>query len=127
MSSKNYPINIVTRFVGFVCNQARALIGNTRGGVILYISVLLPVLIGGALLAIDASRLQSLQTDLQKAADGMALAAAAELNLEADAIVRADRAVANLLKNPQKFGTTPAIITAADVNTRYLKSPCVPL
>src|SRR5438045_9215574 len=64
-----------------------------RGGTVaIYVTILLPFLIGGALLTVDAGRLYSIQTFLQAAADARAIAAAAELDLDPDAIIRADRA-----------------------------------
>jgi Flp pilus assembly protein TadG len=76
-----------------------------RGGsVAVYVTILLPFLIGGALLTVDAGRLHSLQTFLQAGADALALAGAAELDGHPDAITRADNAIANLVTNKMRLG-----------------------
>lgn len=69
-----------------------------------WVAVTVPVLLGLGVLAIDVSRLYSLQTQLQNAADAAALAAAAELDGRASAITRAETALANLAENEQIFG-----------------------
>jgi hypothetical protein len=61
-------------------------------------------LIGFAVLAIDGSRLMNLNSTLQHAADGLALAAAGELDRKPDACDRAVRALENLVENNQMFG-----------------------
>lgn len=57
-----------------------------RGTVLIYVSIMLPLLIGGALLAVDASKFFNLQTQLQKGADSLALTGAAELDAKPTAI-----------------------------------------
>ena len=84
---------------GFVSDRrnAGAVLGaalrDERGAVAVYIGVITAVLIGFAGLAIDLSRLGTLQTQLQNAADQSALAGAAELDGNDDPVVRAGRAV----------------------------------
>src|SRR5919198_1298212 len=100
---------------------ASKIIEDERGAVLIYVTLMLPVLIGTALLAIDASRLYNLATTLQKGADALALAGAAELDGRPDAITRANAAIANLVANQHKFASTsPATITTSSV--RYLQS-----
>jgi len=60
-----------------------------------YVAVMLPVLVGFALLALDGSRRMSLQTQMQAAADSLALAGARELNKRPGAESRAISAMAN--------------------------------
>ena len=60
-----------------------------------YVAVMLPVLVGFALLALDGSRRMSLQTQMQAAADSLALAGARELNKQTGAESRAISAMAN--------------------------------
>jgi len=60
-----------------------------------YVAVMLPVLVGFAMLALDGSRRMSLQTQMQAAADSLALAGARELNKQAGAEARAISAMAN--------------------------------
>ena len=92
------------------------------GTVAVYVTVLLPFLIGGAILTVDAGRLYSLQTSLQAGADAFALAGAAELDGQSqpngdDSITRANRAISNLVTNKTRLGTaglasiTPDTIT----------------
>jgi Putative Flp pilus-assembly TadE/G-like len=54
-----------------------------------YVAVMLPVLVGFGLLALDGARRMSLQTQMQAAADSLALAGARELNKQAGAESRA--------------------------------------
>ncbi len=60
-----------------------------------YVAVMLPVLVGFAFLALDGSRRMSLQTQMQAAADSLALAGARELNKQTGAESRAISAMAN--------------------------------
>jgi Flp pilus assembly protein TadG len=75
--------------------RGASLWGDTDGLIAPYVAVMLPVLVGFALLALDASRRMSLQTQMQAAADSLALAGARELNKEAGAESRAILAMAN--------------------------------
>ena len=70
-----------------LARRASALWRDTNGLMAPYVAVMLPVLVGFALLALDASRRMSLQTQMQAAADSLALAGARELNKEAGAEV----------------------------------------
>jgi hypothetical protein len=77
-----------------------------QSGIILpYVTVLLVVIIGVAVLAIDGARFMSLQTQLQNGADALALAGAAELDRLPDAETRAVDAMQRLLANSTLFGT----------------------
>lgn len=78
--------------------------GDRDGSALLYTTLSLPVLIGFALLAIDGSRLMNLNSSLQNAADGLALAAAGELNHKDDSLERAKLAIQELIQNDQRFG-----------------------
>jgi Putative Flp pilus-assembly TadE/G-like len=60
-----------------------------------YVAVMLPLLVGFALLALDGSRRMGLQTQMQAAADSLALAGARELNKRPGAEARAISAMAN--------------------------------
>ena len=75
--------------------RALALWRDTDGLMVPYVAVMLPVLVGFALLALDASRRMSLQTQMQAAADSLALAGARELNKQPGAEARAISAMAN--------------------------------
>src|SRR5437016_1216859 len=76
------------------------------GNALVFVAIMLPVLVGFALLAIDMSRANSLHNDMQSGADAFALAAAAELDGNSDAITRANNAIANLLTDPAKGNKT---------------------
>ena len=95
------------RMLGF----GRRLARDESGAALIYVSIALTVFMGFAALVIDGSRLFTLDTELQSAADAIALAGAAELDGEADAQTRADAAMANLVQNSQTFGTGAAAIT----------------
>lgn len=73
---------------------------NDRDGAILpYVAIMLVAIFGLSALAIDASRLMTVQTQLQDAADALALAGAAELDRRPDSIIRADAAIHDLVVN----------------------------
>jgi Flp pilus assembly protein TadG len=78
-----------------------------QDGIILpYVTVMLVVIIGVAVLAIDGARLMSLQTQLQSGADALALTGAAELDRLPDAEMRAREAMTKLIANSTLFGTS---------------------
>ncbi len=98
---------------------------DQRGIALILVSVMLPAIIGLSVLAIDMSRANNLQNDLQKGADGLALAAAAELDGKSDSITRADRALTQLVSNHYFFSGTGGgdqTLQAAGVTRRYLRS-----
>src|SRR5262249_4573179 len=67
--------------------------------------MMLVVIVGLSVLALDGARLMSLQTQLQNAADALALAGAAELDRLQDAETRARTAIERLLTNSTLFGS----------------------
>jgi Flp pilus assembly protein TadG len=73
---------------------------DVDGVVLPYVVMTLAVVIGVAALALDGSRLMSVQSQLQNGADALALAGAAELDRRPDSIIRAEAAIRNLLNNP---------------------------
>lgn len=80
--------------------RARNLWRDQDGAIIPYLAMMLAVIIGLSALALDGSRLMSLQTQLQNGADALALAGAAELDRRPDSIIRAEAAIRNLIANP---------------------------
>ena len=71
-----------------------------ESGVILpYVAMLLFVIIGFSLLALDGGRALSLQTQAQNAADALALAGGAELNRAPGSRAKATLAINNLVQN----------------------------
>lgn len=76
---------------------------DQRGIAMILVAIMLPVLIGFAVLALDMSRANGLHNDLQKGVDALALAGAAELDGNSDAWTRAERALGNLVSNNTIF------------------------
>jgi Flp pilus assembly protein TadG len=85
---------------------------DTSGIILPYVTVMLVVIIGVALLALDGARYMSLQTQLQNGADALAIAGAAELDRLPSAETRAVNAINTLVTNSSVFGT------GADRNVR---------
>ena len=73
------------------------------GGFAIWTGLALPAMFAGAAFSVDASRLYSMDHDLQAGADALARAGAAELDRRDDSLVRATRAVQRLVRNDQKF------------------------
>jgi Flp pilus assembly protein TadG len=94
---------------------------DQRGIAMILVAIMLPVLVGFAILAIDMSRANGLHADLQKGIDAIAIAAAAELDGRADSITRANHAVATLVANDTLFSTAGShTIVPADFTVTYL-------
>jgi hypothetical protein len=89
----------------------RRLARDERGATLIYVSLALTVFMGFAALVIDGSRLYTLDTEMQSAADALALAGAAELDGAPGAIDRATNAVDNLVQNYETFGDSATAIT----------------
>ena len=68
---------------------------DTSGLMLPYVTPMLTALVGFGLLALDGARFMSLQTQMQAAADALALAGARELNQQSGAQTRAINAMAN--------------------------------
>ena len=85
--------------------SARAFWNDTSGVILPYVTVMLVVIVGLSVLALDGARLMSLQTQLQNGADALALAGAAELDRLPDAETRARTAIQRLLTNSTLFGS----------------------
>ncbi|MDI9848849.1 pilus assembly protein TadG-related protein [Rhodoblastus sp. 17X3] len=76
---------------------AKTFYGDESGVVLPLVGIMMVALIGLSALALDMPRYFDLQTQLQKAADACALAAAAELDGRSDAITRAQNAITTLV------------------------------
>lgn len=106
-----------------VLGFARRLARDESGAALIYVSIALTVFMGFAALVIDGSRLFTLDTELQSAADSIALAGAAELDGGADAQDRAILAMNNLVQNADTFGNDPdAIAGATEYTARFLSA-----
>src|SRR6266576_323324 len=88
-----------------LANLARSFCADTQGLILPYVTMMLIVIVGVSVLALDGARFMSLQTQIQNGADALALAGAAELDRMPDAEVRAINAVNRLLTNSTLFGT----------------------
>ena len=88
---------------------------DQSGMAFIYVTAMLPVIIGFALLAIDASRVYVLNSSLQHGADAIALAMAAELDHTSDTKTRAERAANNLVSNPATFTSTFSTVNGGTV------------
>lgn len=104
----------------------RVLKGSLRadqsGMALIYVTAALPIIIGFALLAIDASRVYILNSSLQHGADAIALAMAAELDRASDPTTRAVRAKDNLVSNQATFTDSFSAVDGANVTYRFLKA-----
>ncbi len=78
---------------------------DVRGTVAVYVAICAPILLGIGALTIDLSRLMTVNTQLQSAADAAALAGARELNRFAGAMDRARAVAADAVANRQTFAT----------------------
>ncbi|HEV2557618.1 MAG TPA: TadE/TadG family type IV pilus assembly protein [Microvirga sp.] len=112
--------------IGSGWTRARHVFANfrrdERGVIAIMTALMMPVLIGFGVLAIDAGRHFNLQTSLQGGADALALAAAAELDGRSDAIERANRAIDNaVVGNNQRFGEGASAINRSNVSVRFLR------
>src|SRR5436309_15449491 len=101
---RKFPLFLTANLYERPCRYARAFWRDTSGVILPYVTVLLVVLVGFSVLALDGARYMSLQTQLQNGADALALAGAAELDRLPDSETRAVNAVNNLLANRPLFG-----------------------
>jgi Flp pilus assembly protein TadG len=79
---------------------AREIWVDRRGVILPYVAIMLGVIIGLSALALDGSRIMTVQSQMQSAADALALAGAAELDRRPDSITRAQAAIHDLVANP---------------------------
>src|SRR5499433_3615868 len=88
-----------------ITRSIKAFWGDTDGVILPYVTVMLVVIVGVSVLALDGSRYMSLQTQLQNGADALALAGAAELDRTPTAIQRATHAINRLIANSSLLGS----------------------
>src|SRR6185437_4608936 len=94
---------------------------DENGNVLVFVSIMIPVLVGFSVLTVDLARVNSLHNDVQSGLDAMALAAAAELDGKTDARARAARAIQNLLANQTNFSKDgQQTLGPSDVTVSYL-------
>lgn len=96
---------------------------DQSGLALIYVTVLLPIIIGFALLAVDVGRYMTLNSSLQHGADALALAGAAELDGSPSAITRSESAMQRFItQNTALFTSSAATVGWADVTTCYLSA-----
>jgi Flp pilus assembly protein TadG len=78
------------------------------GAVAVIWAMMLVVFFGFIAMIFDIGRVAVTQSELQSFADHVAVAAAGELNGEADSLIRAQRAVDELIADTQTFGAARA-------------------
>jgi hypothetical protein len=88
-----------------IAQSIKAFWGDTDGVILPYVTVMLVVIVGVSVLALDGSRYMSLQTQLQNGADALALAGGAELDRTPTAIARATHAINRLITNSSLLGS----------------------
>src|SRR5262245_20112955 len=102
---------------------AGAFWNDTTGVILPYVTIMLFVIVGLSMLALDGARLMSLQTQLQNGADALALAGAAELDRLPDAETRARTAIERLLTNSTLFGPQASRTIAVSKIQFYSRLP----
>ncbi len=91
------------------------------GTILIFVALCLAMIVGFAALTFDLGRMASTQTDLQAYADHVALAAAGELDGNADAITRATNAAGAMIVDKQFFAEGDQTLdSAADFSLRFL-------
>src|SRR5262249_2818789 len=96
----------------------KSLWNDTSGIILPYVTMMLVVIVGLSVLALDGARVMSLQTQLQNGADALALAGAAELDRLPDAETRARTAIEGLLHNSHLF-VSGASWAIKDANIKF--------
>ncbi len=93
---------------------------DSDGVILPYVAIMLVAMLGLFALAVDASRLMLLQTQVQHAADALALAGAAELDRHPDSIIRAQAAIHDLVANPVQGAEIDRVAEVAGID--FLRS-----
>jgi Flp pilus assembly protein TadG len=101
------------RLAGFCREEAGSIL-------VLWVASLVAIL-GITALVFDIGRVQIAHGDLQRFADNVALAAAAELDGRSDSITRAENAAADLISNPQAYGGDGTLYGVADYTLTFLE------
>src|ERR1700736_6527445 len=101
-----------------IAQPIKAFWGDTHGIILPYVTMMLVVIVGVSVLALDGSRYMSLQTQLQNGADALALAGAAELDRLPDSEDRAGPGLRTLVATSTLFGAGPSRNGQA-VNIRF--------
>jgi len=105
-----------------LCALLRRLAADTRGGILAFSVVLLLFVLGTGGLILDFGRVWNSQSELQTFADHAALVAAGELDGAADAITRANAALAQLISDRQAYANEDVTLDASDLQATFLRS-----
>lgn len=87
---------------------------DQRGTILVFWGMALAVMLGLVAMSFDLGRLSVTQTEMQSFTDNVALAAAGELDGQADAITRATTAAADLIVDSRKFGSGDHTLSGAE-------------
>src|SRR6202790_569580 len=90
-----------------IAHSLKSFRADTDGVILPYVTIMLVVIVGVSVLALDGSRYMRLQTQRRDGADALALAGAAELDRTPTAIQRAITAINILITNSSLFGSGP--------------------
>ena len=106
-----------------ICLRAllRHLADDTRGGILALSVVLLLFVLGTGGLVLDFGRVWNSQSELQAFADHAALVAAGELDGTADAITRANNALAQLISDRQAYANQDVTLDVNDLQATFLR------
>ena len=110
---------MIARTLARLRNFGQGLWVDTSGVILPYVTIILAVIVGTSVLALDGGRATSLQSQLQKGADALAIAGAAELDRLPNSTTRAVAAINNLVTNSSVFGTGGAAnVSVSAINFR---------
>ncbi|MGB3277887.1 MAG: pilus assembly protein TadG-related protein, partial [Pseudorhodobacter sp.] len=104
----------------FICPRLAQFASDETGSVLVLWIMSFVAILGLTALVFDMGRIQIAQGDLQRFADNVALAAAAELDGKSDSITRATSAAANLISDPQAYGGDGTLSGSADYALTFL-------
>ena len=103
-----------------ICPKPARFAGDEAGSILVLWMMSLVAIIGIIALVFDVGRVQIAHGDMQRFADHVALAAAAELDGASDSITRATNAAAVLISNPQAYGGDGTLTGAGDFTLTFL-------
>lgn len=93
---------------------------DTSGVILPYVTMMLVAMVGVSVLALDGARMWSLQTQMQQAADALALAGASELDQRSSSITRATNSINGTVINRTLPGLGNQVVSVSGI--RFLKS-----
>ncbi|MFT4706188.1 MAG: hypothetical protein ACJAY6_001625 [Yoonia sp.] len=110
----------MTRNKTFFGSRLACFIRDEAGSILVLWVMSLVAILGITALVFDMGRIQIAQGDLQRFADSVALAAAAELDGKTDSIIRATNAASSLVSTPQSYGGDGTLSGAGDYTLSFL-------